>query len=75
MKFVPTQHGHFQIRWHGDVMIVDYFDRWNEVTARKLLEQALPTWQRAEISPGDFCLMPIREPALRQKQSKYGGIF
>lgn len=51
MKFIPKQHGHFQLRWQGDVLIVEYFDTWNEVTVQKLLEQALPLWRQRGSAP------------------------
>ncbi len=46
MRFVPTPHGEFKLYWQGDVFVVEYFDTWNDVTARQLLQQALPMWQQ-----------------------------
>lgn len=48
MKFIPKQHGSFQLRWQGDVFIVEYFDTWNELTVQNMLAQAIPMWEQRE---------------------------
>ncbi|WMW80317.1 hypothetical protein RF679_16955 [Undibacterium cyanobacteriorum] len=45
MRFIPKPHGEFKIQWQGDVFFVEYFDVWNDITARQLLQASLPLWE------------------------------
>ncbi|MBR7800785.1 hypothetical protein [Undibacterium fentianense] len=45
MRFTPNQHGYYQLRWQGDVMIVNYSETWNEITVRKLHQEARQSWE------------------------------
>lgn len=51
MRFIPKPHGEFTLHWQADVFVVEYFDLWNDITARQLLQQALPMWQQKGGAP------------------------
>jgi hypothetical protein len=59
MKF--AQHGEFDLRWQGEVMVVRYSGEWNEVACANLREAARQLWANGLPSDRWGMLSDVRE--------------